>query len=101
MTAELGRASPFSSVVAANGHGISDGFRGELLVNFDRGSPVGDADCRRWVWSRVGRTPERHAGGLRRCGCWDATSTPVTSATGAARMLSGRSGPGGGGRAEG
>jgi hypothetical protein len=26
MTAELGRASPFSSVVAANGHGISDDF---------------------------------------------------------------------------
>jgi hypothetical protein len=22
---------------------------GELLVNFDRGSRVGDADCRRWV----------------------------------------------------
>jgi ABC-2 type transport system permease protein len=26
MRAELGRASPFSSVVAANGHEISDGF---------------------------------------------------------------------------
>jgi hypothetical protein len=26
MTAELGRASPFSSVVAANGHGISDDY---------------------------------------------------------------------------
>jgi hypothetical protein len=26
MRAELGRASPFSSVVAANGHGISDDF---------------------------------------------------------------------------
>jgi uncharacterized protein len=26
MRAELGRAPPFSSVVAANGHGISDGF---------------------------------------------------------------------------
>jgi hypothetical protein len=29
MRAELGRASPFSSVVAANGHGISDDFRVE------------------------------------------------------------------------
>jgi integrase len=27
MRAELGRASPFSSVVAANGHGISDVYR--------------------------------------------------------------------------
>jgi hypothetical protein len=26
MRAELGRASPFSSVVAANGHGISDDY---------------------------------------------------------------------------
>jgi hypothetical protein len=29
MTVELGRASPFSSVVAANGHEISDEFRVE------------------------------------------------------------------------
>jgi hypothetical protein len=33
MRAELGRASPFSSVVAANGHGISDEFRVERRAN--------------------------------------------------------------------
>jgi L-alanine-DL-glutamate epimerase-like enolase superfamily enzyme len=32
MTAELGRASPFSSVVAANGHGISDDIAGHARL---------------------------------------------------------------------
>jgi hypothetical protein len=41
MRAELGRASPFSSVVAANGHGISDEFRVERRSGTEGVIPYG------------------------------------------------------------
>src|SRR5215216_2312310 len=58
MRAELGRASPFSSVVAANGHEISDEFRDERRAAGCRSSVMasvhadgrGDAEYLQDVW---------------------------------------------------